>query len=63
MAEEISYIDAEERFAEKERDREEDRRRLVAGEVTHAQLKRENEIFALPPERAVLYLDAAESLY
>jgi hypothetical protein len=49
-----------ERVREKQRSREEDARRLAAGEVTRDQLRRENGHFAFPG--AVVNLKAAKPL-
>ena len=42
------YFDVEERRAEKQRSRDEDARRLAAGEVTREELARENGLFSSP---------------
>jgi hypothetical protein len=42
----VEYIDPEERRREKQASRDEDARRLAAGEVTPEQLNRENSFFA-----------------
>lgn len=42
------YFDVEERRAEKQKSRDEDARRLAAGEVTKDELGRENGLFSSP---------------
>jgi hypothetical protein len=58
----IEYVDAQELLDEEEQDRRADEEALRSGAKTHAQLKRENEIFAFPPDRMRVNLDSARSL-
>ncbi len=58
----VEYVDAQQLWDEKERDRRADEEALRSGRKTPAQLKRENEVFALPPERIRINLDSAHSL-
>jgi hypothetical protein len=47
----VKYFDPEERRRQKQESRDQDARRLAAGEVTPEQLNQENSFFAgLPPE-------------
>ncbi len=62
MAVDVEYADAQELLDEEEQARRADEEALRSGRKTHAQLKRENEIFALPPGRARINLDSARSL-
>jgi hypothetical protein len=62
MTAEVDYIDAQERFDEKERARRADVEALRSGRKTEAQLKRETEAFAFPPGRARINLDSARFL-
>ena len=55
-------VDPQQLFDEKEQARRADEEALRSGRKTHAQLKRENEIFAFPPSRARINLDSARSL-
>src|ERR1039458_6219337 len=59
MKVQIEHVDAQQLLDEEERDRRADEEALRSGRKTHAQLKRENEIFAFPPERMRVNLDSA----
>ncbi|MFW2349832.1 hypothetical protein [Qipengyuania sp.] len=48
MVDKRLYFNVEERRAEKQKSREEDARRLAAGEVTKEELGRENRLFSSP---------------
>ena len=58
----IEYVDAQELLDEEEQDRRADEEALRSGRKTPEQLKRENEVFALPADRIRLNLDSAHSL-
>ncbi len=62
MALQIEHVDVQELLDEEERDRRADDEALRSGRKTHEQLKRENEVFALPPSRIRINLDSAHSL-
>lgn len=62
MTVQVEYIDPQQRFEEKERDRRADEEALRSGRKTAEQLKRETEAFAFPPSRARINLDASRSL-
>jgi hypothetical protein len=62
MALQIEHVDVQELLDEEERDRRADEEALRSGRKTSAQLKRENEVFALPADRIRLNLDSAHSL-
>lgn len=58
----VEYIDPQQRFEEKERDRRADEEALRSGRKTAAQLNRENAFLKLPPERMRINLDASRRL-
>ena len=58
----VEYIDAQQLWDEKESARRADEEALRSGRKTPEQLKRENEVFALPADRIRLNLDSAHSL-
>jgi hypothetical protein len=62
MTLDVEYVAAQELLDEEEQARRADEEALRSGRKTHAQLKRENEIFAFPPGRARINLDSARSL-
>jgi hypothetical protein len=62
MALRVEHVDVQVLLDEEERDRRADEEALRSGRKTHAQLKRENEVFALPPSRIRINLDSAHSL-
>jgi hypothetical protein len=62
MKMQIEHVDAQQLLDEEEQDRRADEEALRSGRKTHAQLRRENEIFAFPPERMRVNLDSARSL-
>jgi hypothetical protein len=62
VAVQIERIPAQQLLDEEERDRRADEEDLRSGRRTHAELKRENELFAFPPNRARVNLDSARSL-
>lgn len=66
MAVRVEYVDPEQLWREsveaKERARRADEEDLRTGRKTAAQLKRENEFFAFPPDRVRINLDSARRL-
>ena len=62
MTLQIEHVDVHVLLDEEERDRRADEEALRSGRKTHEQLKRENEVFALPPSRIRINLDSAHSL-
>ncbi len=58
----VEYVDGQQLWDEKESARRADEEALRSGHKTPAQLKRENEVFALPADRIRLNLDSAHSL-
>jgi hypothetical protein len=62
MTLQIEHVDVQVLLDEEERDRRADEEALRSGRKTPAQLKRENEVFALPADRIRLNLDSAHSL-
>lgn len=62
MTLQIEHVDVQVLLDEEERDRRADEEALRSGSKTPAQLKRENEVFALPPDRIRINLDSAHSL-
>jgi hypothetical protein len=62
MTLQIEHVDVQVLLDEEERDRRADEEALRTGRKTPAQLKRENEVFALPADRIRLNLDSAHSL-
>jgi hypothetical protein len=62
MTLQIEHVDVQVLLDEEERDRRADEEALRSGRKTPEQLKRENEVFALPPSRIRINLDSAHSL-
>ena len=62
MALQIEHVDVQVLLDEEERDRCADEEALRSGRKMPAQLKRENEVFALPPDHIRINLDSAHSL-
>ena len=62
MTLQIEHVDVRELLDEEERDRRADEEALRSGRKTREQLKRKNEVFALPPDRIRINLDSAHSL-
>jgi hypothetical protein len=62
MTSQVEHVDAQVLLDEEERDRRADAEALRSGHKTHEQLKRENEVFALPANRIRVNLDSAHSL-
>lgn len=62
MSLEVEYIDPQQRFEEKERDRRADEEAWRSGKKTAEQLNRDNAFLMLPPERVRINLDASRSL-
>jgi hypothetical protein len=58
----VEYVDAQQLWDEKDAARRADEEDLRSGRKTQEQLKRENEVFALPPDRIRINLDSARSL-
>lgn len=62
MTLQIEHVDVQVLLDEEERDRRADEEALRSGRKTSEQLKRENEVFALSPDRIRINLDSAHSL-
>ncbi len=62
MTLQIENVDVQVLLDEEQRDRRADEEALRFGRKTPEQLKRENEVFALPADRIRLNLDSAHSL-
>lgn len=62
MTSQIEHVAVQVLLDEEERDRRADEEALRSGRKTFEQLKRENEVFALPADRIRLNLDSAHSL-
>lgn len=53
-------LNPKQRAAEKQASREEDERRLAAGEITREELAKENGAFAFPPDRVIIHYPKKE---
>ena len=62
MTLQIEHVDVQELLDEEERDRRADEEALRSGRKTPEQLKRENEVFALPADRIRLNLNSGLNL-
>jgi hypothetical protein len=62
MSLQIEHVDVQELLDEEESDRRADEEALRSGRKRPAQLKRENEVFALPADRIRINLDSAHFL-